>query len=277
MMEISRNFKTGESDALDPALRDRILSSVTYSSQEPEVQPKRPVRRRSSPLLFVWGAAAAGILAGVFLRPLLLHEQQDSLRSSGPSMSDTAKSQAPANAMKSPGASGTASPNSVLPPASSPTTIAPSAGDKEKADSSPQAIEKITKEPLQQRESKQILLSPAPAGNAFDAANQKTVPQRFQNNGADSSPKQSDQHQADQYQGGMANDNAARSMSGTLDGNVTNQSEASSRQTTNQIQIQKPEAKKKAQLKARQTSNSKTNNVNINGPAKSSAPSSPRK
>ena len=71
MTEISSRISIGESNGLDPALRARILSSVSYADGGTE-QPRRPrAFEGGRRLLLLGGATAAGLLAIIIMRPVL--------------------------------------------------------------------------------------------------------------------------------------------------------------------------------------------------------------
>ena len=67
MTEISRRLSSVEREALDPALRARILSSVTYTDKReaPALRPK--YRGVGYPILLLGGATAAGLLVIVLM------------------------------------------------------------------------------------------------------------------------------------------------------------------------------------------------------------------
>lgn len=69
MQEVSEKLRHSEDGGLDPALRARILASVTYSSTDSTEQQRDAKRPKFRPRpLVLWGAAAAGVLLGLCYR-----------------------------------------------------------------------------------------------------------------------------------------------------------------------------------------------------------------
>lgn len=270
MMDISQSFKTGGSDTLDPALRDRILSSVTYSEAEPET-PRRQPRRRTSPLMFVWGAAAAGVLAGVFLRPLLLHDAGLSFKSAAPAspnyVIDIQKQEKAKQIISPSGEQAGASQSALAPSPSKAPAALPLAIRKEKLDTFAPADDKATNEAMRKQEpARQVA---APAGKDAEERKAKVLPRnQILTNHIDSATNQSNQSQ--DY---MSTDKAA----GTADGGV-NINKRNSQQSASQSQLQQTRDKKKASLKAQQNSHAR-NAVKVNAaePSPNSAPGPAKK
>jgi len=94
MTEISRRLSAGESDGLDPTLRSRILSSVTYTDAQADRLPQ-PGNRRMPPLMAVSGAAATGLLILILSAPVFFRAREQarsiSPRAGAPSVAPVAR------------------------------------------------------------------------------------------------------------------------------------------------------------------------------------------
>jgi hypothetical protein len=264
MREISQSLKMGEGDALDPALRARILSSVTYAVNEAP-PPERKHRRRSSPVLFLWGAAAAGVLAGVFLRPLWqpAHESArmpsaaSSVQKDEPSQAGASKSiAAPVSSYRNISAPASA------PSASAKTQIAPAKPPAIFRDSNTDFNQQSVEEKTQQQDAIPYKTSPevsdqnAAGGKVREA--QKEDLQNNQNIRLNSMLKQ----EAPSHNTQTDKDNAM-SLSGTLNASPPNGQQAA------RIRAEKT----KAQPRSKKNLNSSGNrNTNANTPAAANAP-----
>lgn len=76
MIETCEKLRAEEKLEFSPALRSRILDSVSYSALDAKIRVNSRPRQMRVPI-FLWGAAATGLLAGIFLRPLWM-TQSDS-------------------------------------------------------------------------------------------------------------------------------------------------------------------------------------------------------
>ena len=67
MTELSRRLSPGEPEALDPALRSRILASVTYTDSGQPLDVTSNFRKRGYPALVLGGASVVALLLVVVM------------------------------------------------------------------------------------------------------------------------------------------------------------------------------------------------------------------
>ena len=85
MMEISRRIVPGEAEPLPPALRARILDSVSYAAPRPAAPASASRHTRRVPLFLLGGATAAGLVVVALMNPGALRGVMTSSAPNGPS------------------------------------------------------------------------------------------------------------------------------------------------------------------------------------------------